>query len=241
VPPSKIRIGYVMGGYAEAARERRVNAVRSRADDSLELVFVQVEQSMELRDWTPEDTLNREASFVAGFRRAQAEGCQAVVPDGMLDLGVEAGRSAVRIPVVAPFEAAIHLAACVGARIGILQYTSGFVPSVWAKVRKYAAGEYVIAVAALDVEMVDLEGQRDAVGRKAVEVGRKLVAEHAIDVIIPTGPGLCPVTLDPAWLSAEIGVPIVEGIGAPIQVAATLVRLGLSQSPIRWPPSRGPG
>jgi allantoin racemase len=236
--PAKIKIGYVMGTFSDAARERRLNAVRSRADESIELHVMQVDEPMELRNWTPEDTLVREAAFVAAFRRAQDDGCDAVVPDGMLDLGVEAGRSAVHIPVVAPFEAAIHVAACVGTRVGIIQYTSAFVPAVWAKVRKYGVTDLVVAVAALDVEMVDLEAQRDAVGAQTVALGRKLVAEHAADVIIPTGPGLCPVTLDPAWLGAQIGVPVVEGIGAPIQMAAALVRLGLTQSPVRWPPAR---
>ena len=36
------------------------------------------------------------------------------------------------------------------------------------------------------------------------------------------------------------GVPVVEGIGAPIRMAAMLVGLGLSQSRVRWPKSKLP-
>lgn len=234
----KVRIGYVMGVYADVERERRMKAVRSRVDDSVELHFLSVDEPMELRNWTPEDTLAREAAFVEGFRRAERDGCQAVVPDGMLDLGVEAGRSAVGIPVVAPFEAALHVAACVGNRIGIIQYTSAFVPAVWAKVRKYALSDFVADIAAIDVEMTDLAKQRNVVGERSIAAARKLVAERAVDVIVPTGPGLCPVAIDPDWLCAAAGVPVVEGIGAPLHVAAALVRLGLRQSPVRWPPAR---
>jgi allantoin racemase len=43
------------------------------------------------------------------------------------------------------------------------------------------------------------------------------------------------VTIDPNWLAAELGVPIVEGIGAPIRMAAMLVSLGLRHSRLRWP------
>jgi allantoin racemase len=234
----RLPIGYVMGAFSEEDRRKRVRAVQSRADPSIELRFYDVETSMELRNWTPDDTAIKEQAFVEAFRRAERDGCRTVVPDGMLDLGVEGGRSAVDIPVVAPFEAAVHLAACVGNRIGILQYTSGFVPAVWGKVRKYGVGEFVVDVAAIDVEMVDLAAQLDLVRERTVALGRRLVRERAVDVVIPTGPGLCPVTIELEWLAAEVGVPVVEGMGAPLHVAASLVRLGLAQSRVRWPKAR---
>jgi allantoin racemase len=40
------------------------------------------------------------------------------------------------------------------------------------------------------------------------------------------------------WLQEQLGVPVVEGIGAPIRVAAMLASLGLKQSRVRWPKSR---
>jgi len=48
------------------------------------------------------------------FRRADREGYDAVVLLGMLHLGVDGGRSVVDIPVVAPLQAALHLAAQAG-------------------------------------------------------------------------------------------------------------------------------
>jgi allantoin racemase len=40
--------------------------------------------------------------------------------------------------------------------------------------------------------------------------------------------------MKPQWLMGELGVPVVEGIGAPIKMAAMLVALGLRQSRVRW-------
>ena len=37
-----------------------------------------------------------------------------------------------------------------------------------------------------------------------------------------------------AELARQLGVPVVEGIGAPIKMAALLVSLGVSQSRVRW-------
>ena len=47
----------------------------------------------------------------------------------------------------------------------------------------------------------------------------------------------CPVHIKPDWLMKELGVPVVEGIGAPIRLAAMLVSLGLNYSRAYWPKS----
>jgi Asp/Glu/hydantoin racemase len=76
--------------------------------------------------------------------------------------------------------------------------------------------------------------------RNFVEEAKKLVAGGA-EVIIPMGISQCPVHIKPDWLQNQLGVPVVEGIGAPIRLAALLVGLGLKQSRVRWPKSRGAG
>ena len=94
---AKIKIGYILGAYRkEAQKQARIKVVRSRADDSMDLHFMEVNQAMDHKQWTPADTGKAEQAYVDAFKRAEKEGCDAVIPDGMLDLGVEAGRSAVR-------------------------------------------------------------------------------------------------------------------------------------------------
>ena len=46
------------------------------------------------------------------------------------------------------------------------------------------------------------------------------------------------VSVDAPRLARQLGVPVVEGFGAPIRMAALLVGLGLKQSRVRWPKSR---
>ena len=50
-------------------------------------------------------------------------------------------------------------------------------------------------------------------------------------------PRSCSVHIKPDWLKARLGVPVVEGIGAPIRFAAMLASLGLRHSRKRWPKS----
>ena len=65
-----------------------------------------------------------------------------------------------------------------------------------------------------------------------------LVLESLARFIIPMGITQCPVHIKPDWLQEQLGVPVVEGIGAPIRMAAMLAGLGLKQSRVRWPKSR---
>jgi Asp/Glu/hydantoin racemase len=75
---------------------------------------------------------------------------------------------------------------------------------------------------------------RDKMVESFLAAARALIAEDGADVIIAQGITQCPVQMKPQWLSAELGVPVVEGIGAPIKMAAMLVALGLRQSRVRW-------
>jgi Asp/Glu/hydantoin racemase len=75
---------------------------------------------------------------------------------------------------------------------------------------------------------------RDEMVESFLAAARALIAEDGADVIIPQGITQCPVEMKPQWLTAELGVPVVEGIGAPIKMAAMLVSLGLTQSRVRW-------
>jgi hypothetical protein len=70
-----------------------------------------------------------------------------------------------------------------------------------------------------------------------VDEAKRLIALGA-EVIIPTGITQCPVHIKPRWLQEQLGVPVVEGFGAPIRMAALMAGLGLKQSRVRWPKSR---
>src|ERR1700676_377551 len=61
-------------------------------------------------------------TVIEAFHRAQKEGYQAVVPLGFLDLGLDGGRAAVDIPVIAPFECSLHLASLLGDSFGLICY-----------------------------------------------------------------------------------------------------------------------
>jgi Asp/Glu/hydantoin racemase len=83
-----------------------------------------------------------------------------------------------------------------------------------------------------------LAAHRDEVVQNFVNEAKRLISLGA-EVIIPMGISQCPVHINPKWLQEQLGVPVVEGFGAPIRMAALLASLGLKQSRVRWPKSAG--
>ena len=85
-------------------------------------------------------------------------------------------------------------------------------------------------------ELPDIIANRDKVVATFIDKARELIQLGA-DVILPMGITQCPVHIKPDWLMQELGVPVVEGIGAPIRFAAMLVSLKLNYSRKYWPKS----
>ena len=177
-------------------------------------------------------------ALVQAFREAEAQGYDAAVPLGFLDLGVDGGRSAVDIPILAPFETALHVAALMGDRFGCIAYSEVHFPVLQALVRRYGMEHKIVGWAGSGFDLPDIAANHDTMVENFVAAARKLIDENGADVIIPTGITQCPVHIDPKWLMKELGVPVSEGIGAPIRIAATFADLGLHQSRRRWPKSR---
>ena len=177
-------------------------------------------------------------ALIQAFREAEAQGYDAAVPLGFLDLGVEGGRSAVDIPILAPFETALHVAALMGDRFGCIAYSEIHFPVLQALVRRYGMEHKIVGWAGSGFDLPDIAANHDTMVENFVASARRLIAENGADVIIPTGITQCPVHIDPKWLMKELGVPVSEGIGAPIRIAATFADLGLHHSRRRWPKSR---
>ena len=233
----KMKIAFCVGDYPDEERRRRENVALAYATPEIEVGIVSVATTAYNRGNSPAEVQLVVPAFVDAFRRAEAEGYDAVVPLGTLDLGVEAGRSAVDIPVIGPAEAMLHIACMLGNRFGLLVYSQTSLILCRRTVAQYGMTDKVVAFRQSGFHLPDIAANRDATIAKFVENARSLVEEHDCDVILPMGITQCPVHVSPDWLSKELGVPVVEGIGAPIRLAALFASLGLRHSRRHWPRS----
>ncbi|MSQ73860.1 MAG: hypothetical protein EXR27_21715 [Betaproteobacteria bacterium] len=232
-----IRVAFVVGEYPGAERQRRMDVALGYSSAEVEVGIIGVPATPYLHGLTPAEMQLVAPPFIDAFRRAEAEGYDAVVPLGMLDLGVEGGRSAVDIPVIGPCQAALHIAAQLGDRIGLIGYHESLTPMMEDLVNRHRMSDWVVGWRSSGFDLPDMAANHDAVVENFVAAARSLIKENRADVIVPMGISQCPVHIKPAWLMKELGVPVVDGIGAPIRFAAMLKSLDLRHSRRRWPRS----
>lgn len=231
-----IRVAFVIGGYPPEEHKRRADVALGYSTNEIQVGVVDVKASPYFYGMTPTEIQLVAPAFIDSFKQAEREGYHAVVPLGTLDLGVDGGKSALNIPVVGPTEATLHVASVLGDRFGMIVYHQRQLPFLRAIVCRYGMEDRVAGFGVSGFDLPDLAAHHDEVVANFVTEAKRLIGLGA-EVIIPMGISQCPVHIKPDWLMKELGVPVVEAIGAPIRMAALLVGLGLSQSRVRWPKS----
>ena len=136
----KIRVAFVIGQYPPEERNLREQVALSYATPEIEIGILSTPASPYIRGMSPTDIQMAAPLFIEAFREAERQGYDAVVPLGMLDLGIDGGKSAVNIPVVGPFEASFHVASLVGDRFGLIVYHPRTIPFTRAMARRYQDG-----------------------------------------------------------------------------------------------------
>ena len=231
-----IRVAFVIGQYPPEQRKLREDVAKRYSSPEVEVGILSVPLAP-FNELLPAEIQQSAPYFHQAFAQAQKEGYDAVVPLGALDLGVEGGRSLVDIPVIAPYHAALHVAAFIGDRFGVISYTAESTVKARMMTRNYGMEHFVAGYADSGTWLREMADKKQQMTESFIAAARKLIDVDGAEVIIPRGISQCPVHMDPDGLSQQIGVPVVECIGAPIRVAAMLAGLKLQQSRKRWPKS----
>jgi allantoin racemase len=134
-------------------------------------------------------------------------------------------------------ESSLHIASLLGDRFGLIIYHEKLLAFNRAIIRRYGMEDRIVGFGVSGFDLPDITANREKVVENFLAEGKKLVAQGA-EVIIPMGITQCPVHIKPDFVQEQLGVPVVEGIGAPVRVAAMLASLGLKQSRVRWPKSK---
>ncbi len=228
-----VRVAFVVGDYPPEQLKLREDAAKSYSSADVEVGIVRV-PARPFDGLGPAEIQAAAGLFHEAFRQAEREGYDAVVPLGMLDLGVDGAKSAVDIPVIGPLHATLHVASQVGENFGIVCYHPSAIPRQKAQCVAYGMEHFVAGRRASGFYLQHIAQNREQMIQSFLAAARDLIEKDGADVIIPQGITQCPVQMNPKWLSKELGVPVIEGIGAPIRMAAMLAQFGMTQSRVRW-------
>jgi allantoin racemase len=175
--------------------------------------------------------------IVAKAKAAEVNGFDAVIIDCMLDPGLGAAREQVSIPVVGPAQASMHLAAMLGASFSVITVLQRLVPPLHERARRYGVLDKLASVRAIEIPVLDLEGNPRAAVEPLVEQAVLAVEHDGAHGIVfgctgmaglarAVGEGLC---------QRKYRVPVIDPGIAALKVAETLVSLRLAHSKLTFP------
>lgn len=145
------------------------------------------------------------------------------------DPGLAALRELFDCPIVGPFEAALHLGAQLGARVGIITVLESVVPMLDHLVRGMGLSLRYAGAAAIGVPVLDVKVDPALVVRRVADAGLELVRRHRADVLVVGCMSLA--FLGAAeQVRAEVGVPVINPAKCALKTAESLVAQQLAAS-----------
>lgn len=156
----------------------------------------------------------------------EADGYDGFVIACFGDPGLLAARELVTGPVVGIAEAAMRTAAYLAPRFSVVTTLSRVIGHTWTIARAYGVAELCAGVHACEIPVVALESDPSAYAR-ILEVCRSALTEDRSEAIVLGCAGMADLC---AKLSAELDVPVVDGVAAATLEVEKLLRLGLRTS-----------
>lgn len=161
------------------------------------------------------------------IREGARQGYDAYVLACFGDPGLNAARELARAPVVGIAQAAFQMASLIATRFSVVTTLGRTCVIAEHLLHSYGYAHLCRRVRAAEVPVLDLEREPDIAYRLIVEEARRARDEDGVGAIVLGCAGMA--DLAPR-IGDAIGLPVVEGVGAAVALAESLVALGLRTS-----------
>ena len=233
-----MKIMVVHGQYPKAEVELRRSHVLAAASPGTEIFFAEIKGDIFGLSHNADTEL---LSMLAGpqiveqAKAAQKRGFDAVVPYGGLDIGVDAARYQVDIPVVGMGRSGLCIAANLATRFSAIVYQNHAIPSAWKFIRQLGFKEFVTSVRSVEISLKDMTAEGNLLKERLFELGKRVVLEEGAEALVMKGVSLVPNHCSAEELSKEVNVPVINCVAAGIKMAEMAVSMGLHNSRIAYP------
>jgi len=145
------------------------------------------------------------------------------------DTGLDAARCLARAPVVGIGEAAFHIASLIAGRFAVVTTLGRSIPIIEHNLVRYGLASRCAGVRAAEVPVLELEKPGSTARARISQEIERAKAEQACEAIVLGCAGMADLAAD---LTAEHGLPVIDGVAAAVALLQGVVRLGLSTSKI---------
>jgi len=143
------------------------------------------------------------------------------------DPALLAARELAKGPVVGIAEAAMHMASLIGRRFSVVTTLGRTMGQAWHLAEIYGMKRFCANVRACELPVLALEDEASQALERITAECRRALAEDGSDVIVLGCAGMAD------WcthISETLGVPVVDGVAAGMELVQSLVALGLGTS-----------
>jgi allantoin racemase len=168
------------------------------------------------------------APTIAALRR-RSQPPDAIVVGCFSDPGLAALRELFDCAVVGPFEASFHLAAQLGARVGVITILQSVIPMLDRLAWSIGQSVRYAGAAAIDVPVLELRHDPERVASLVAEAGRELSARRDADVLVLGCMSLSFLGVA-EQIRERVGVPVVNPARCALNTAESMVAQGLRSS-----------
>jgi len=157
----------------------------------------------------------------------EREGCNGYVIACFGDPGLLAARELARGPVVGIAEAAMHVASLIGRRFSVVTTLGRTIGQAWHLAEIYGMKRFCANVRACELPVLELEDPRSQATTRITEECRRALEQDDSDVIVLGCAGMADLC---SHISDTLGVPVIDGVTAGMELVQSLVALGLKTS-----------
>jgi allantoin racemase len=223
--------GATAGGKQQAMKLRIVTPITTHGFASIDAFLPLVRPDTEL---SHVEIDHGPASIV----EAERDGMDAVIINCMGDPGMQAGREAVRIPVIGPCEATMHLASMLGHTFSVITVMKSLRPQFENQAKVYGVRDKLASVRAVEIPVLELESDRDRLVQSLADEAQQAVEADGAHVMLfgCTGMiGTARAVEEELSQRSYPDVPVIDSMVWAVKLAEAIADMGLRHSKLSWP------
>ncbi len=234
-----MRIVYIMPGavsrgpHGPAELERRRGILQGWAVPGCEIAVVDLDQGPFSIESSAEEYL-AVPGLLRRVQEAERDGFDAAIVGCYGDPGVDACREIARIPVVAPGECSMLVAASLSHRFSIVTVLDSLIRPLEQLARAAGIESKLARVRSVGVPVLELARDPDSSFRSVLEASRLAVSQDRADTIILGCMSMAFLGVSDR-LQRELGVPVVNPAMVTLKFAEMLVQSRLAPSKLAYP------